>query len=74
MGCIMVNNTVMYERMHALWKVTTPDGSRRTRLDCCLVRAHAAFAQSIIEKDMFSNAISGVLLVKASVGSVHSHC
>lgn len=64
----MVNNTVMYERMHALWKA--PDGCRRTRLDCCLVRVNAAFAQSIIEEDMFSNAISGVLLVKASAGSV----
>lgn len=48
----------------------TPDGSRSTRLDFCLVRVRAASAQSIIEEDTFSNAISGVLLVEASVGSV----
>lgn len=46
----------------------TPDGSRSRSLNCCLVRLRAAFTQSIIKDDKFSNAISGVLLVEASVG------
>lgn len=51
-----------------------PDGSRGVRLDCCLIRVRAAFAPSIIKDDTFSNAISGVLLVEASVGRSSPWC
>ncbi len=50
------------------------DGSRSARLDCCLIRVRAAFAQCIIKDDKFSNAISGVLLVEASVGRRSLQC
>lgn len=38
------------------------------RLDRCLIRVGAALAECIIKDDKFCNAISGVLLVEASVG------
>lgn len=67
-GRLTVNNALMYGRSIAGWKLIRADVSHSRSLPCCVVGTRVVFARSIIKDDKFPNAISGVLLVEASVG------